>query len=313
MNIITDLRKIDDKLYIARYGMPREGNAQAIWDSIKTNDQILAEAIKVEKDKFGERDLVKGLAICDCMLIDHESVNKDIYHQLVNTIYSNTDIARIVLDGASNGGFSFLLMTLWNHNFKLTEEQKQFVVSEAMNKIGTVKYRQEQEEFSKKLDDMGISDKVTTILDIDGCKNPVGAKTGSEYMNFMFSTLSDTQAHGTAPFDIRYQILRNPNWNIEEKQKLVYDFWEDDETYDEFLERWEWDIINDRANYKGDMMPELDKCQLYDYTYNELLNFYDNNKETTDRIWEEIIFCQSMHELRPQQWELNFPKEKVIK
>ena len=233
---MTEFRKVENELYGAIYGLPRVGDGQAIWDNIKINDELLAEAIQVEKDKFGERDLVKGLAICDCMLIDYESVNQEIYQQLVNTIYSNTDIARIVLDGYANGGFSYLLMTLWNHNLKLTEEQKQFAVSEAMNKIGTVKYRKEQEEFSKQLDDMGITDEEITILDIDGCKNPVGAKTGSEYMNYMFSTLSDTQAHGEAPFDIRYQILRNPNWTIEEKQNLVYDFWEDDETYDEFLE-----------------------------------------------------------------------------
>lgn len=308
---MTEFRKVENELYGAIYGLPRVGDGQAIWDSIKTNDELLAEAIQVEKDKFGERDLVKGLAICDCMLIDHESVNQEIYQQLVNTIYSNTDIARIVLDGYANGGFSYLLMTLWNHNLKLTEEQKQFAVSEAMNKIGTVKYRKEQEEFSKQLDDMGITDEITTILDIDGCKNPVGAKTGSEYMNYMFSTLSDTQAHGQVPFDIRYQILRNPNWTIEEKQNLVYDFWEDDETYDEFLERWEWGIINDHENFKGDSFSQLDKCLLYEYNYNELLKFY-GNKETTDRIWNEIIFCQSMHELRPQQWEKENPIQKTI-
>lgn len=29
------------------------------------------------------------------------------------------------------------------------------------------------------------------------------------------------------------------------------DFWYDDETYDEYLEQWEWGIINDSVNYKG--------------------------------------------------------------
>lgn len=308
---MQDFKQIENDLYGAIYGIPRKGDVNQIWDSIKSNDEMLAEAIKVEKDKLGERDLVKGLAICDCMLIDYESVDQEIYQKLVNLIYSNTDIARIVLDGASNGGYSYLLMTLWNPNLKLTEEQKKFAVSEAMNKIGTIKYRQKQEEFSKKLDDMGITNEVTTILDIDGCKNPVGAKTKSEYMNFMFSTLSDTQAHGTAPFDIRYQILRNSNWTLEEKQKLVYDFWADDETYDEYLEQWEWGIINDKANYKGESLPQLDKVELYDYTYQELLDFY-GDKEITDNIWNEIKFCQTMHLLRPQQWEIDKPYQKVI-
>ena len=46
---------------------------------------------------------------------------------MIENIYSNTDIARIVVDGYANGGFSFLLMSLWNHNLKLTEEQQNVI------------------------------------------------------------------------------------------------------------------------------------------------------------------------------------------
>ena len=152
------------------------------------------------------------------------------YNNLINSIYTNTDIARIVMDGAANGGYSFLLMSLWNHNLKLTEEQKAFAVNEAMNKIGTARWQQSEEEFSKKLDDMGINDDNTTFINIDGCINPIGQKSGAQYMNYMFSTLSTTQAHGTGEFDIRYHILRNPNWSLDEKQKLIMDFWYDDKT-----------------------------------------------------------------------------------
>ena len=42
-----------------------------------------------------------------------------------------------------------------------------------------------------------------------------------------------------------------------------------------------------------------------------LLKFY-GDKETTDRIWEEIQFCKQMHQLRPQQWELEFVKPRVL-
>lgn len=309
---MQNFRQIEDELYISIYGIPKKGDSNQIWNSIKFNDEILAEAIGVEKDKFGQRDLVKGLAICDCMLIDYESVNQEIYQKLVNLIYSNTDIARIVLDGASNGGYSYLLMTLWNPNLKLTEEQKQFAVSEAMNQLGTTKYEQRQEEFSKKLDDMGITDDEVVMVEMDECGlQPCGRKTANEYMNFMFSTLSDTQAHGTSPFDIRYQILRNSNWTLEEKQKLVYDFWTDDETYDEYLEQWEWGIINDEANYKGESLSQLDKAELYEYTYQTLLDFY-GDELTTDNIWNEINFCRTMHLLRPQKWEIDEPYQKVI-
>lgn len=310
---MTEFRRIENELYNATYGIPKVGDADVIWDSIRKDDEILKEAIEVEKDKFGERDLVKGLAICDWMLWNYKYVNQEIYQELINLVYSNIDIARTVLDGASNGDYSYLLMTLWNHDLKLTDEQKQFAVEEAMNKIGTTRWKKREEEFSNELDKMGITDDTTTILDIDGCRNPVGTKTGAEYMNYMFSSLNSEQAHGVAPFDIRYHILKNPNWTIEEKKKLVYDFFSDQEDYDESLEQWEWDIINEHVNFKGDCISQLDKWELYEYSYNGLLEFYDGNKETTDTIWNEINFCRTMHILRPQEWELEFSFQKTVK
>lgn len=120
-------------------------------EKIKDNRELLNWSIKKTKDKFGERDLVNGLAICDNILVDYNGVDKDIYQELVNLIYSNEQIARIVQDGYNNGGFSYLLMTLWNPNLKLTDEQKAFAVDEAMNKMGTVRHENAMNEYSKNL------------------------------------------------------------------------------------------------------------------------------------------------------------------
>lgn len=308
---MVNIEKLDNELYKSIYGRPRTGDYNEIWARIKSDLEVLREAVQVKRDKFDENDIVKGLTICDAMLIDYESVDEVAYNNLINSIYTNIDVARIVMDGASNGGFSFLLMSLWNHNLKLTEEQKAFAVNEAMNKIGTTRWQQSEEDFEKKIDDMGISDDNTTFINIDGCVNPIGQKSCSQYMNYMFSTLSKTQAHGTGEFDIRYHILRNPNWSLEEKQKLIMDFWGDDETYDEYLEQWEWGIINDSVNFKDNPASLLEKIDLYEYTYEMLLKFY-GDKETTDRIWSEIEFCKQMHELRPQQWEKEFVLKKKI-
>lgn len=308
---MKNIRKIDNELYAALYGVPIRGDATLIWDSIKNNDELLAESIKMEKDKFGERDLVKGLTICDSILIDYKNINKEIYEKLVDLIYSNKDIARIVVDGYGNGGYSFLLMSLWNHELVLTDEQKAFAVSEAMNKIGTTYWKKKKEEFSNELDSCGINNDDTVVLEFGGSKNPIGAKAGMEHLHYTFASLSDSQAHGYGEFDIRYWILRNPNWTVEEKKRLVYDFYEDSEEYDECLEQWEWAIVNDPANYKGDSFPYLDKCELYYYVYDQLLNFYCS-KEITDKIWEELEFCRLMHSLRPQQWELEHSSVKRI-
>lgn len=302
---MVDIEKFDDELYLAAYGLPRVGNYEDIWNNIKSNPEILREAVKVRRDKHDQRDLVKGLAIAEAVLIDYESVDKIAYNDLIKNIYSNTDIARIVINGASNGGYSFLLMSLWNPNLKLNDDQKAFAVNEAMNKIGTTRWKERKEIFSKSLDAMGVSDDNTAFIDIDGSINPIGEKTGTEYFNYLVSSCSDAQAHGIGVFDIRYCILKNPNWNLAEKQKLIMDFWYDYEEYDEHLEEWEWNIVNDTANYKNEILPLISKDELYEYTYDMLLNIYGNKKKA-DRIWEEIQFCKQMHELRPQQWELEY-------
>jgi len=309
---MIEVEKIDDILYKSVYGNPRVGNYNEIWNGIKNNSQILREAVKVIRDKFDENDIVKGLTICDSMLLDYEHVDKVAYDNLIRSIYNNKDIARIVMNGASNGGYSFLLMSLWNYNLKLTEEQKAFAVDEAMNKIGTTRWKKREEDYSRKLDGMGINDDNTSIINIDGCINPIGQKSGTVYMNYMFSSLSKTQAHGVGDFDIRYHILRNPNWTFEEKQKLVVDFWYDDESYEESLEQWEWSVANDLASYVKDICL-FDKSYLYEYTYDELLMFCKDIK-TTNKIWDEIEFCRQMHQLRPKHLELEVtPKKKVLK
>ena len=308
---MKDFRNIDDKLYYAKYCDGKVGNTEKIWRSIKNNRELLEWAIKPTKDKFGERDLVNGLAICEDILVDFNNVDNEVYQKLVGLIYSNKQIARIVLDGYSNGGYSYLLMTLWNPNLKLTEDQKAFAVDEAMNKIGTTRYENAMNEYSKELEGKGITDEQTMYTGFGGSINPVGAKTGNMYMAGLFSSLSDTQAHGSGDFDIRYWILRNPNWSFEEKQKLIMDFWADDEDYDETLEQWECGIVNYHANYKGTPIPLFERDELYECSYGALLKFY-GDKETTDRIWEEIQFCKQMHQLRPQKWELKFVKPRVL-
>ena len=308
---MDNLKELDDELYKAKYVLKNNDIYNTIWNRIKGNVNILRDAVQIKRDKFDERDIVKGLAVAEEILINYDTVDSVAYNNLIDMIYSNTDIARIVLDGAANGGYSFLLMSLWNHQLKLSDNQKAFAVDEAMNKIGTTRWQQKDEDFSKKLDDMGISDDNVVFINIDGCINPVGQKTASEYMNYKLFTLSEELAHGVGEFDIRYHILRNPNWTLEEKQKLIMDFWYDDDVYDEFLELWEWGIINDSVNYKDNSDSLMDKSYLYDYTYQELLDFYQD-KKTTDRIWEEIEFCKLMHKLRPQQWEIDTKKKKRI-
>ena len=303
---MESFNELDNKLYISKYINKDREYFERIWNNIKDNKELLDWAIKLKKDKFNERYLVNGIAICDSMLYDFDSVDKEVYNKLINNIYSNKDIARLVLDGYSNGGYSFLLMSLWNHSLKLTKEQKKFAVDEAMNKLGTTKYKKENDNYLRTLEEKGVSDEETTYINIDGSINPIGKKTKSEYIKNIFNSLSDSQAHGRGSYDIRYYILRNPNWTIEEKQKLIMDFWYDSEEYEDVFEDWKWGIVNDNVNYKCD----FDISCMFDYTYEMILDIY-KDKEVTDRIWDEIEFLREMSFLRPIQYESECVKSLV--
>jgi len=311
---MVDIERIDDKLFKVIYIKKDRAGFEKLWNEIKADKSLLKEAIKQCKDKFNQYDTVKGITICEQILYDYKSVNPEIYQELINLIYSNSDIARTVLNGASNGGYSYLLISLFNFKLKLTEEQKRFAVSEAMNKVGTSYWDKVQDNFARRLDDMGISDENTVYMDFGGSINPIGEKSGAKYMNYILTSFGKEQAHGTGEFDIRYHILRNPNWTLEEKRQLIMDFWTCNQTYDNCLEQWEWGIVNDEANFRKSCISPMDPYSLYRYTYNGLLKFY-GDKETTDRIWEEIQFCKQMHELRPHQNEVRveFPKGVLMK
>lgn len=299
---------LDNELYGCVYGVPRKGNYNDIWPKISSDKEALKEAIVVTRDKFDERDTVVAPTICDSILFNHEEIDREVYNILVEAIYSNKNIARIVMDGASNGGNSFLLMTLWNQNLKLTEKQKAFAVDEAMNKIGTVRYKNRSDGYNKSLKDKGISDKMT--INISSTNIPIGLETYYMRINYLTSLLSTTQAHGTGAFDIRFWILKNPNWSTNEKEKLVHDFWYDEEEFKSCLVEWESAIINDPVNFK-DSKFLFETFDIYECTYQMLLEFY-NDKDIADRIWNEIEFCKTMRELRKFSTENMFVPKKEI-
>ena len=306
------MKKIDvleNELYGCIYTIPRLKNYDKIWSKISSDKEILKEAITITRDKFDERDTVVAPTICDSILFNHEEVDRDIYETLVKAIYSNRDIARTVIDGASNGGNSFLLMTLWNQNLKLTEEQKAFAVDEAMNKIGTVRYQNNRDEYNKALKNKGINDKMT--INIPDTNIPIGLETYYMRINYLASLLSTTQAHGKGEFDIRFWILRNSNWSTSEKEKLVHDFWYDEEDFKTCLIEWESAIINDPVNFK-DSEFLFETFDIYECTYQMLLEFY-KDKETADRIWDEIEFCKTMRKLREVSNKKEFVPKKEIK
>lgn len=231
---MEQMKELENQFYKARYGLPKEGNEIAIWEEIKKSPEVLREAVKIKRNKWDNGDIVSGLTICDAILRDYESVDQEAYRELIQSIYTNLDIARIAMKGDCRESTFFLLMSLWNPNLKLTQEQKDFAIADTMN---------------------------------------------------------SAQVHGIGSFDIRYLILRNANWTLEEKQKLIMDFWDSDKVYDECVEDWELNIVNDPANYKGKPLPPFDRYELFnEWSYEMLLEYY-GNKETADRFGKKWNFA----------------------
>lgn len=278
---MKDIKKIDDELYKYTYIEKDATKANELWQKIRKDKTLLNDAIKVVKDKFNEKDTLKALAIADRILISYDEVDKTIYNKLIDIIYSNINIARIVLDGYSNGGYSFLLMSLWNEDLVLNREKKVFAVYEAMHKTGSKKDVKESNDYLKEYnnDYIGL------------------------YFNNLVKSLSTVNAHGRGAFDIRYYILRNKNWSKEEKEKLIYDFYQNDELYEALLEEWEFSLLNELST-------EATSIYMEDLLYlkEEYLKKYFD-KETTKKIMDEISFLKLMHEIRPQKWEKEFSKQ----
>ncbi|HOZ88999.1 MAG TPA: hypothetical protein PK737_02060, partial [Bacilli bacterium] len=284
---------------------------EQIWNSIKGNKRILELATSVVKDKWGERDTFLASAIAECMLIDHnlfqktdpnqisffdDSVDNKLYQDLVNKIYANTDLARIVLDGYANGGSSFLLKTLLNESLELTADQKAFAIEEAMHKIGTTEHQNLMVNYEQDLAARGISDDITVIAPEFGL---MGAKTFNTYVAGIFASMNTNQAHGRGEFDIRYYLLKNPNF-ANEMPKLVYDFFADDTTYDAIVDYWEWDIINFCRSEEDDDEPVFYLDELLFISDAEILARLPY--EQAINIINEVNFIKKLHKIRPPQY-----------
>ena len=139
---MTDSKEIEGKLYRATYGGTKERNINKrnqIWKEIKEDKELLLDAIQVIRNKWNDGDTLKSLTISEAILMFATTENKapdEIYQKLAETVYSNKDIARTALSLPGEGQRdSFLLIGLWKKDFPLNDAQKQFAVSEAIEKV----------------------------------------------------------------------------------------------------------------------------------------------------------------------------------
>lgn len=269
----TQVKEYDTQLYLALYGYPKAENAQKLWEEIlleKGNKGLLRQAIKPVMNKDGEV-MIQAPTICDCILKKSKEVDRTIYQELVDWIYTFPTVARIKAGGVfSNSNSSFLVQTLQNHELVLDEMQKFVAVTEALSMPLAIR-----------------------CVDSDSKKHNM------------------SQIYGNTPFDIRYEILMNPNWTIEEKANLVYDFYEKEEDFDQAISAWEENIINNSSFYSQNGFEAMNQDKLYYYTEEEISKYY-REKDQNKKIREEIRLCELFHQIRPQKEMIENQEEKIF-
>ena len=173
-----------------------------------------------------------------------------------------------------------------------------------MNKKGTIKYEKLEQEYFKNNNYKEIIKYIKSGKTID----KKDKKLIGQYFDYINNIFCLSQTHGNGYFDIRYQILKNPNWSIEEKRKLVYDFYYDDEDWINHLNAFEIRIINDEG-ISEDSEYFLSPYYLFDYSYEDILKLCINEK-IAEKIWAEIEFCRQMNEIRPPKSNKNLVYKK---
>lgn len=253
------ISEIDGELYRIAYVNKDYKKLRELWLNIRKDEQLLWLASQVIKDKFDEKDIFASNCLVALTLDDYNHVNRGIYGDVVNKIYDSEDLARIVLDESTNGGYSFLLYTLDNNKLKLSDKQKAFAYNEAMNQPGT----RRTEDYKSVYD-----------LRLNTC-------------------------HGRYPYDIRYHILKNHNWSLEEKQIMVQDFYVDEQAYANLVNQVEIDI----QELYAEAMQVVPIDEIIYLSEEDIKNLVVNRNKRFE-IMNETAFVKTLRKIRKPDFTL---------
>lgn len=258
----TQLKEYDTNLHLALYGYPKSGDAQKLWEEILLKQGNNGLLREAIKPIMNKKgeSMIQAPTICDCILKNYTKVDETIYQELVNYIYTIPTIARTKAGGVFSKSNSSFLVQTLQNHNLILNERQKLTA-------------------------------VTEALSMPGAILSNDSETkGTNIL----------KAHGTTPFDIRYEILMNPNWTIEEKANLIYDFYEKDEDFNEVICTWEEDIINNSSFYSQKGFQAMDVNKLYCYSEEELSQYYPNG-EIRKIIKDEIRMYELFHQMRPYQ------------
>lgn len=258
----TRVQEYDTKLHLALYGYPKAGNVQRIWKELllEKGDNRLLRQAIKPIMNKEGEVMVQAPTICDYILKKSKEVDGAIYQELVDWIYTFPTIARTKAGEVFCKSNSSFLVQTLQNHDLALDEMQKFVA-------------------------------VSEALSMPGSISSFDSETKKQDMS---------EIYGTTPFDIRYEILMNPNWTIEEKANLIYGFYQEDKDFDRAIHAWEEEIINTSSFYsqKGFQVMNLNK--LYYYTEEEISKYYPDD-EKRKNIKEEIRMYELFHQMRPQK------------
>lgn len=268
----TQVKEYDTKLYLALYGYPKAGNAQKIWEeiSLEQGDKGLLREAIKPIMSKEGEKMMQAPTICDCILKDFKKIDWTIYQELVDLIYTFPTVARTKAGGTFRKSNSAFLVQTLQNHDLILDEMQKFAA-------------------------------VTEALSMPGSVRPFNYETKKQDMS---------QIYGTTPFDIRYEILMNPNWTIEEKANLIYDFYEKDEDFDRAIHAWEEEIVNTSSFYSQKGFQAMHSKKSYDYSKEELAKYYPDENQKEDMI-EKIRMYELFHQMRPQK-EKSYQKSNTL-
>ena len=176
---------------------------------------------------------------------------------------------------------------LQKRGFKLSEKQKKFAVTCALNIVGTQKHVEEKAKTEKRANFYIANGRVRN--------------SALTRINFDKRFKKSAGAH-----DLRYLVLKNPNWTMEQKSSLIEQFWANDFDYDEAFDNWVLHAMLDGSLCEyiknQDVMNNYQKVFLFDKEV--IKRRLEKTKSKTvaekqaSKVRREFDFCDKMAELR---------------
>ncbi|MCR5788157.1 MAG: hypothetical protein K6G37_03645, partial [Bacilli bacterium] len=165
---------------------------------------------------------------------------------------------------------------------------------EAYKKLAGVILKEKEIAFSSYCGQMTFIEKLLNDHKIeltDFQKNKV-VKMATKHIEEVMLT-NDIPFKSLSEYDVRYEILRNPNWTTQEKIDIAKSLYDSEENFESYLDAWFDDFACSMRDSNNEVV-NLDVRFLFQYNYWELENIFQA-KHLARSVQKEIKFFDEMN------------------